>query len=309
MAIGYSLSGYNTEKAFFFCYGPTNSGKSTFLEAILTAIGEYGGVAPFETFLAQKDSRGEAPSPFVIAMASRRFIKSMEPPTRSGRTSVTFNEGMIKELTGRDTTTARDMFGKPVTIKVMYHVWFGANDRPDVRPEAEPVWDRAKTIPFSRTFNGEKDDTSLKEKLDAEKAGILNYIIEGAAMWWAASAQGTRRALSDVPPEIKAATNDWRSENDLFAQFLADKCLTGDAHKEKSVTNAALYKAYRSWWAEQGLPESHPSYLSPSGIGRRLAHDGYTKDKDRRGARCWFGFALIDQRDTAELPIEAYTPL
>jgi putative DNA primase/helicase len=217
-------------------------------------------------------------------MADRRFIKSTESPTRHGRAAISFDEGKLKELTGGDTVPMRDMWGKPIAPKIAAHIWFGANDRPDIRAEAEPVWDRVKTIPFNVTFTGDDADRNLAATLEAEKAGILNWIIEGAVKWWQASKGATRSALRDVPHEVKEATDAWRSDNDLFAQFINDECITGPRCE---VLNERLYKAYRAWWARSGFRESDPRFLSADAVGRRLAADGYeaTKTKHGRGRR------------------------
>jgi putative DNA primase/helicase len=304
MAVGYSLTGYTSEKCFFFCYGPANSGKTTFLEAVLTAVSEYGYSAPFEIFQPPRHGRGEGASPFSVAMSGRRIIKSTEPEARQGKNAITLNEGMIKEITGKDRITRRDNYGSPFTIKVTYHLWFAANDRPDIPAEAAPMWERIKTIPFNQTFSGDAMDTSLDAKLEAEKAGILNWIIEGAAMWWKASEGGTRAALQDIPPEIKEATAAWRSDNDLFAAFLSDECINDPTG---SVTNAQLYEAYRSWWRREGLRENDVRFLSATGIGRRLKADGYEKTMIKR-SRGWYGLSLINLFDRPNEPEEQADP-
>ena len=72
-------------------------------------------------------------------------------------------------------------------------------------------------------------------------------------MWWKASEGGTRAALHDIPPEIREATAAWRSDNDLFANFLKDECVDDPGG---SIPNAALYEAYRTWWKNEGMREN-----------------------------------------------------
>ena len=49
--IGYALTGETCEEVLFFLYGPTASGKSTFLEAVKAVLGDYARTADFGTFL------------------------------------------------------------------------------------------------------------------------------------------------------------------------------------------------------------------------------------------------------------------
>jgi len=44
------------------------------------------------------------------------------------------------------------------------------------------IWRRIKMIPFNVTIPPEQRDKNLTEKLIAENAGILNWLIQGYAM-------------------------------------------------------------------------------------------------------------------------------
>src|SRR5262249_55503642 len=50
--VGYALTGVTREHALFFLYGTGANGKSTFLNAITGAMGDYRRTAPIETFTA-----------------------------------------------------------------------------------------------------------------------------------------------------------------------------------------------------------------------------------------------------------------
>lgn len=45
------------------------------------------------------------------------------------------------------------------------------------------IWRRIKIIPFDVTIPPEQRDKNLTEKLISENAGILNWLIQGYAMW------------------------------------------------------------------------------------------------------------------------------
>ena len=46
-----------------------------------------------------------------------------------------------------------------------------------------------------------------------------------------------------VPACVKAAIDEYRSQNDWFGHFMEDKCETGDGFRESS----SLYQAYRNY--------------------------------------------------------------
>lgn len=47
---GYALTGVTREHALFFLYGTGANGKTTFLNALTGAVGDYCRIAPIETF-------------------------------------------------------------------------------------------------------------------------------------------------------------------------------------------------------------------------------------------------------------------
>src|SRR5262249_16353646 len=51
-AVGYSATGLTTEEVLFLLFGPSRTGKSTFLEALHATLGEYAATCPFDTFLS-----------------------------------------------------------------------------------------------------------------------------------------------------------------------------------------------------------------------------------------------------------------
>src|SRR4029450_6154144 len=57
-AVGYSLTGDTGEEVLFFIHGPEAAGKSTFVEAIKAALGDYARTADFETFLQKRGDGG-----------------------------------------------------------------------------------------------------------------------------------------------------------------------------------------------------------------------------------------------------------
>ena len=79
---GYALTGSTQEHALFFLYGTGANGKSTFLNAITGALGDYHRTAPIETFTDSKNDR----HPTELSHAPRRH--GLSPPLRLRRAGV-----------------------------------------------------------------------------------------------------------------------------------------------------------------------------------------------------------------------------
>lgn len=105
LCVGYSLTGSVVEEAMFFVYGPTQTGKSTFMELVMSALGDHGQWADFATFL--QHSRVGGPRPDLARLAGCRMVASIE--VEEGRR---LNAGLIKQVVSGDTLTARFLYGR-----------------------------------------------------------------------------------------------------------------------------------------------------------------------------------------------------
>ena len=95
-AVGYSLTGDCREEVLFFVHGPAAAGKSTFIEVIKAALGDYTRTADFESFLQRRDVGATRND--IARLAGARFVASIE--VDEGKRLA---EGLIKNLTGNDT--------------------------------------------------------------------------------------------------------------------------------------------------------------------------------------------------------------
>jgi putative DNA primase/helicase len=99
--VGYCITGSIKEHALFFLYGTGANGKSTFLNAITGAIGEYHRAAPIETFTVSPTDRHPTD---IAGLRGARLVTAIE--TEEGRR---WAESRIKTLTGGDPVSARFM--------------------------------------------------------------------------------------------------------------------------------------------------------------------------------------------------------
>jgi len=104
-------------------------------------------------------------------------------------------------------------------------------------------------------------DKTCRRSCETELAGILRWIVEGAVLYH-------REGLGD-PPDVAAATEQYRQESDRLREFFEDRCvlaLTGDAASWKQegcwVPVAELYAAYASWAEATG--NKYPCPRTPS---------------------------------------------
>jgi putative DNA primase/helicase len=162
---GYSLTGSTAEHALFFLFGTGANGKSTFVNALTSAWGDYHKTSPIETFTASNSDRHPTD---LAGLRGARLVTSVE--TEEGRR---WAESKIKSLTGGDRIAARfmrqDFFEFTPTFKLVV----AGNHKPGLRSVDEAIRRRFHLVPFTVTIPVDERDEKLGETLKAELPGIF----------------------------------------------------------------------------------------------------------------------------------------
>lgn len=271
VAAGYSLTGSTQEHVLFLLYGTGRNGKSTFINTLLSLLGDYGATAQFESFL-HDTTRSVSASPDLAGLDGARLVAASEPP--QGRR---LNESLIKRLSGGDTIKAAFKFKNHFEYVPQFKLWFSANHRPEIKGQDEGIWKRVKLIPFTVTISKAEMNTKLPEELRTELPGILNWALEGLAIW--------HREGLIAPPEVEAATEAYREESDTFKTFLAENCLVDEKHK---AIISELYKNYAEWCVQSG-----EKYLRKKDFIAGLKERGFKVGEGSQNRLTCFGLSLF----------------
>jgi putative DNA primase/helicase len=212
---GYSLAGDPTEKALLFAHGPTDTGKSTFLNALEAALGEYCQTADFETFLNRRGGHGVRND--LARMRGARLVKSVEVE-RGERLAA----GVIKALTGSDTIAARFLYQEHFEFRMQAVLWLAANDRPRVDADDDAMWRRIVHVPFEAVIPRGEQDRGLGDKLSTDEArqAVLAWMVAGYNDW-AANGLGIPQKVLDYGEEYKEEMNplrDWIDEQAIATE-------------------------------------------------------------------------------------------
>lgn len=228
-ALGYSLSGDCREECLFMCWGDGANGKGTLMNTIGWLLHDYANDLPFSAL--ELHDRSVIPND-IAKLVGRRFV------TASESSEVRLNEARVKALTGRDPITARFLHREFFTFQPVAKFWLATNRKPIVRDDSQGFWRRIHLIPFTQTFVG-REDKDLKNKLRAEAAGILAWLVRGCLEW--------QREGLNPPRAVRAATEEYRRESDPLTPFFEARCvLAVDAR----VKASELYAAYQNWCDE-----------------------------------------------------------
>lgn len=272
-AIGYSLTGDTSEQCLFFLYGSGANGKSTLLNVVRELLGDYGMQCPAETLMV-KQGGGNVPND-IARLRGARFVATSE--IEDGRR---FAESMIKQLTGQDTIAARFLFAEFFEFVPKFKIWLGANHKPVIRGDDQAIWRRIRLIPFAFTIPQHKRDKNLTARLKNEFPGIIAWAIQGCLKW---QQQGL-----NPPPEVLAATDEYKSEMDLIGKWIDECC---DVAPHASAQASTLYGSYKHWVEDNG---GFP--LSSTKLGLKLSERGFRKEKS--GNVFYYGIGMLDTPDS-----------
>ena len=284
--IGYCLTGDTREQVLLLLYGLGSNGKSVLLELLRELLGDYQGRANFAAFVEQ---RGDRPRNDLARLAGLRLVSALEIGE-----SARLSESVVKTVTGGDTMAARRLYEEEFEFRPQFKLMLAANHRPVIRATDFAMWRRVLLVPFAVTFDGDRRDDRLREKLVGELPGILRWAVNGCQSWLEF---GLR-----PPARVLAATSEYRSESDTLGAFLADCC-----RMENSESAGALYRAYAAWAGANG---EQP--MTSTMFGRRLTERGIVADRQTSG-KIRVGVQLLnppDDRDRLPVgPVHGNTPL
>ena len=171
-AVGWALTGDMSEQVMFILYGSGANGKSTFINTVMEILGEYAMSTQTETFMRKN---GNNLSNDIARLRGARFVTTVE--AEEGRR---LSEPLIKQVTGQDVMTARFLYGEYFDFLPTFKIFMATNHKPVIRGTDVGIWRRIKLIPFTETIPYEERNPDLMKILLREKAGILNWMIEGA---------------------------------------------------------------------------------------------------------------------------------
>lgn len=237
-AAGYTLTGLCDLDALFLVFGPPGSGKSTFLDALGTVMGDYYWMLPASVMV---DNRGMGGSDeyYWAELRGRRMVVMSEFPE-----SKNIKEDAIKRLTGDAIISGRSPGEKPIKFNSQAKLWVGTNHLPIIKDEA--MWRRIRAIPFR--YVPERPDSSLREYLKDPDGGlpaVVSWAVEGAVKLLSASS-GQPLGMCAAVSEASA---EYRKNEDRLGIFLENEFVL----EEGAVTGVPdFYSVYVRWCDDRG---------------------------------------------------------
>lgn len=282
MAVGYSLTGVTNENCLFYLYGPTRSGKGTFLQTLTAMLGNpISGTLDLNVLTMERD--GDAQNFALAPFQPCRIIVANEPGKYER-----FNEAKMKQLTGDDSVRCSFKRKDHFEYQPKFKIWISANWPFNADPLDDAAWGRVRLIHFPNSFLGSEDKT-LKSRLQSTECiqGVLRWAVDGAVKWF--EEFENRQGLVQ-PIYFKELADNQRNEQDFLQQFLDECMVTADKNsKNDFLAYDALASAYHAWCKEIGTTElkgkNFSQGLTAKGFVRGREYDGTVRKRGFYGLK------------------------
>lgn len=296
---GYTLTGLTILRVLPFLMGEGANGKSVLMNILLgifgTASDNYGMEAAFSTFLMGKFTNPDQPRNDIMRFEGKRLITACE----SDDASACLDTNLLKRLSGDDHISGRGNYQEDKQFKPQAKVFLRLNNEVRIEDTTDSIWQRVKKVPFTEQFQEDdpRCDPFLTQKLDAEKSGILNWLIRGWKLVQAAMANHENPI--PPPPEVAEATTAYRQAQSQVSRFFQETYRVADGEVEP-IPASDVYAAYALWVGKSGEKVKKNTTVFGTELAKYLKRYGVRKDQHKNRMH-WFGIEPLVVVDAPEV--------
>ena len=251
-----SVRGLVTLKTIPLLLGAGNSGRSTFLEVMMSVLGGYATTA--QPSILRKGKGGSTLTDDLDDLRGFRLVTTTET---SGAEEM--DEARVKRLSGGDRIRARGLYKSSAAWDPQFLLWLATNFMPRLSGEDLALWGRFGPVMFPGLFtesglapDGTRCgviDPNLKGRLIAEAPGILSWIIRHLELLYS---EGLRE-----PGAVTAKRRELQGQQDTVGRFLAaveadsgtaDELSPGIVSRAGLTIRETRFHKHYSAWAKSG---------------------------------------------------------
>lgn len=233
---GTMLDPSRTPSKALFLFGPSRSGKSTYLRLLRAVAGAVN------TSAVTLHELGD--DPFASANLYGKMLNVAADLSNAHVNDLS----KFKMATGEDVVHANRKYGQQFSFTNQAFFAFSANELPTVSEASRAYAERMKPFEFPNSFAG-REDKSLETRLMAELPGIL-------ARW--VKAYGRFLARNGYRATDAATQRTFEAKSDRVAQFFQDMCTVTEAQygqnlpAEAAIGRRDAARAFNEWAERNG---------------------------------------------------------
>ncbi|GAA3638589.1 phage/plasmid primase, P4 family [Streptomyces chitinivorans] len=289
---GQAATGYPAPDAVVpFLNGGGENGKSTVLDGIIGALGDYATQVPDKALIG---SASDHPTE-LMTLKGARFAYIEELPEGDY-----LNPQRLKKISGTTEITARYIGQDNVTWRATHCTFVTTNYSVKVDAVDHGTWRRLALVRFPFKFlkpgqvpsadNERAGDPGLKQRMERNSNGqweaVLAWLVAGARRWFEAG-----EVMPAAPDVVQADTETWRHGSNKAVEFLetlyeaADGWAVSSAEVFADFSEWAQINGFRRWTADTfwTRAEQHPWFTSGKAV--RTRNPVFTKRWQMAGAK------------------------
>ncbi len=286
-AMGYSITGDQSEQVFFFCYGNGFNGKSTLLNTCRLVMGNYATQVPPTAFMVDKTKRG-GPDEAIASLKNKRLVCSTE--LEDGQRLAT---SLVKRMTGGEPLWCEHKFERGYNFQTTHKLWLSGNHEPVITDTTNSIWYRLKKIPFPIEIPEADRRKGYAEYLAAEHGpAILAWMVRGCVEWGAAG------DLNE-PEAVKQAVAEYRDQQDILHDYLLERCIF---QKSAAMDQKPLYADYKQW-----SEDNDSNAIGKLTFRSRIQEKGVIAAIGNKNIKIWRGIRLRTDKDDGVTSVTSVT--
>lgn len=272
---GYALSNdeYWEHKALLLV-GDGSNGKNTFIQVLKDLAGD--GYAA----ISMKNLNNEQ---HLARLEGKLFNFSEEASALAFKDTDAF-----KTICSGGEINVKTVYEKPYDIVNRAKIIIACNDIPESKDGSFGFFRRFAVAPFNATFTESNRDVNISKKLKAERAGILNMLLD-------AYKEMKDRGYLSTSKLGQAKLKQYKVENDPILQWL-DTITIKEKTSESGTTNESLYTNYAQFCeTDKVKPKSRVSFFMRISKLIPEAEERKEVEWDGKAMRKWKGVYLSDE--------------
>lgn len=247
---GYLLTNDTSRHVALVLFGDAATGKSTVCKVIQAVIGSDNcSYLPLSSF-------GQKFSPISTLGKLVNISDEMSPLNP-------YTENMLKWFISGQTIQTSRIYKGPVSLVPTARIVACMNSWPKFTDQSGGWYRRLLIVTLRKRLKFDEQDPRVEQALLSERAGILNWALEGLARLTRTGGFTRTNLGDDLAADLRC---EFQSPTEFARRFVA-------MEPDGWVSNEALYGAYSGWCRENGWPVN----LMKSALGRLVAYQHNTK--------------------------------
>lgn len=283
--IGSCLHGTKKWEKFYVWTGSGGNGKGLISELVKRAFGDYYHSIPHSCLTKVQDKK-DAPNPPIAKAKGKRFVQASEPEAEDK-----LQAGVVKEYSGGDDITARDMYRSTVTYKPQFGLFLQTNAIPKLNRPDGGVQRRMEVAHFP--FNFKEDPTEphhkainheLKDKIIKSpewRDEMFHLLLEAFRL---IQAEGLI-----APKCVKEASQEYMDENNPIKGWLDANYVLGlDASDRRfQIESSVIKKQYEEDTHHTISPDKFKVGMTLCGVGFKKESHNFKTVRYNEMLECW----------------------